>query len=864
MKLLLEDIPVRRAFEILTSRKSKWMQWELRLSNDEKISVGRNVKVFVDGVEKIGDKLDGIAVGMSISVRRTPEGQDLHIKSKSRGGDRTIVEINPPLIKNLSEPQIKEFIKSLADVDPTGTKGAYIPYIAAQIAMGRENIVLDPLSQEDAGRLKETLVWFLKNRDKATWKHSKDLNDFESWRVLEQLYVKAGALDMVSNTQASREFWSKWKDGAELVFSITIPNAFKSEFRMFEIVEPEAMVTYGGNTQWCTTTLSEPTSSMQNEPPVFTYPEYHPKAGETRALEKMSRPRGKDQPNVEGYPINAMNYFCQRRQFLVYVKTNIPLDYTYPNGVQSKDANGHRWVPVIQFEEDGRQMMNPNHRTFILESPGYDYALGMWSQSDPNAPLVAINKMRSVSRIKDYKGRPPLIGAEKALQAESAEPTTLPKPGTKPKSPPKQVPSPFKPTKPSQVPAPMADQPEAPVKPSKPGTKPLKPSKPMPFRPKKPKQAPAPMAVIYEGYDEEAVDSVRDFWANIAKNKNHVYSQHPVLSKHGDKLSRDSYGHTSGRYQKVGGAIREPGMPAHARAFGQILRLEAQYKEQLEALAIKATAAVWGISEDQLIAMITPDVDANSTSDFKPDIEDEMEITPETQKQINKRITMNALTQGSGVHNMMTVHYLVDKELNKICPQLLKLYDQLASGSHSLYWWQNFAEQMADLRGMQVGSCQVEYKNNKGDEGDEGDGGDVPVVVAKAINFPILCQELSKGVMQLLSLHGLGDVDERTLKTIYYYADAAADEPWLIQVGPELWRRFLKVYSSIKGMPQLPDVIASLARQDPDTVHQIVSAVLEDPTGAVDLIRDLVGGEDSDAFDAYDSNDIDNEDGMLS
>src|SRR3954449_3975067 len=54
--------------------------------------------------------------------------------------------------------------------------------------------------------------------------------------------------------------------------------------------------------------------------------------------------------------------------------------------------------------------------------------------------------------------------------------------------------------------------------------------------------------------------------------------------------------------------------------------------------------------------------------------------------QINKRLTLNLLIQGSAQHAFLTSHYLVRDELAQLDPLLLDLYDKFAIAGFIQYW----------------------------------------------------------------------------------------------------------------------------------------------------------------------------------
>jgi len=54
--------------------------------------------------------------------------------------------------------------------------------------------------------------------------------------------------------------------------------------------------------------------------------------------------------------------------------------------------------------------------------------------------------------------------------------------------------------------------------------------------------------------------------------------------------------------------------------------------------------------------------------------------------EINKRLTLNLLIQGSASHNCLTAHHLVADELNAIDPKLLPMYDKTTIGMFTNMW----------------------------------------------------------------------------------------------------------------------------------------------------------------------------------
>jgi len=407
---------------------------------------------------------------------------------------------------------------------------------------------------------------------------------------------------------------------------------------------------------------------------------------------------------------------------------------------------------------------------------------------------------------------------------------------------------------------------EAPIAPTKPTTKP---SRPSPFKPPKPAVVPKPKAKskdeLTEAYEDEVDPSVLAFWSNIKNPElsKHHFSKHPVLAMHGDKLSKSAYEHVSD------GDIRE------MRAiFHKILRVESKHKSELEALAKKVISQIWGIDENMLDGKL--EAPKNDKSDGESDLatlEKDGDVDQDIRDEINKRITTNALTHGASIHQMASAHYLINKELDAIDKNLLKLYTSLAKSSVKNYWLIDFSK-MIDLAGYKVGEEYIDWPaaeadTNEKDKDFENVEDDVTMdvedstatVVARGIVFPVLIQELSKGVMELLMMHGYAKLDPKVQEKLQSHADVLTDEPWLIQVGPELWRRFLKIIP--KGS-NISELMMAFGELKPKQVHKIIDAVIDDPGHASELLNQAIGHnkfpEDGNFEDSEDGNFEDSED----
>lgn len=351
-----------------------------------------------------------------------------------------------------------------------------------------------------------------------------------------------------------------------------------------------------------------------------------------------------------------------------------------------------------------------------------------------------------------------------------------------------------------------------------------------PFRPPRPEIDPrpqnrSPYRGIMEAYEDEAHPGNVKFFRS---------SDHPVLSKHGHDLATAAFNYTHNRKTQKNVDMR---MLMHV--FMQIAKIERNHKTELEDLAKDLVSEVWGIGKESLDPKITDasGVEENDTDEALEN-EPDINIDDRVKGHINMRTTFNMIAHGAAVHHMMTLHHMIHERLTQIDPQLVDLYDKLAVGSAHQYWFQDIEAVAEMLSHMKAGSVSVEYQSAE-DEGGYEMTEEVPVVKARAVIFPVLVQELSKGVVQLISHHHLGRLDRSTTAAVLKHSDKIELEPRNIMVGPELWRRFLKVLGNLQNISHA-DALAALASLEPKEAHDLVLSVIENPTTAQRTLAQLV------------------------
>lgn len=337
---------------------------------------------------------------------------------------------------------------------------------------------------------------------------------------------------------------------------------------------------------------------------------------------------------------------------------------------------------------------------------------------------------------------------------------------------------------------------------------------------------------ISEAFDDDASPGVSRFWRGL-RQSDHIYAKHPLMAMYGYESAQKSYQDNIEKLRQIyteyanlnDKQFMQRVYSDVAQVYMSFSSLEAPHRRKLEELAKEIVSKTWGIDKNWLNAQLTRNITlTDSEPGNEPGDEEDMrqddgqeDLTP----QINKRITMNTMIQGAAVHNMMSLHHLIKDELDKIDPKLMRAYGKFGQGSLMSYWIIDYAAMLRQAgMSMQAGAVKVVFDD------------DTPTVKAQAMCFPVLVQELVKGAMECLMLHGLSELSPAQAKAVIDKADKFEDEPWLIQVGPHLWRAFLKI---VPKNSNLALVVAKIAMTEPEFIHDILSKTIEAVHSGEDL-----------------------------
>lgn len=357
------------------------------------------------------------------------------------------------------------------------------------------------------------------------------------------------------------------------------------------------------------------------------------------------------------------------------------------------------------------------------------------------------------------------------------------------------------------------------------------------------------------------------------KDQTHSLGKHPAIPD-GDedsfeqKIMGERFKEVVNRYKRAfdvdsidNGEVVQQMMPL----VYETIALESEHKEELEELAIRMIREEYDMDEDvvEIIAELTPEISLEGTKiNPKPMPVEGMEFDSHddivnANDEVYKRRFLNAMIQGAAKKCNHMFH-IVDDELTDINPKLPNKYSKMMSAADYMYYVIPKIDE-----GITGGIVRVEFPDKKNPRA---------VIHAQAMVFPVLIHEIVKGVMELLSAHGLSK-DKKMADYVINKADFLAAEPWDMRMGPAIWGRFtamidgddfgLKhhVYAELAALPakefhkQMREILAG-TKQGAAIVKQLIDTVKRDlqndefnaALGEIDGEDDIDEGEDYEQF----------------
>lgn len=304
-------------------------------------------------------------------------------------------------------------------------------------------------------------------------------------------------------------------------------------------------------------------------------------------------------------------------------------------------------------------------------------------------------------------------------------------------------------------------------------------------------------------------------------------------------MGRDIYNNIRSAAQEKFGTTPNMGSASMAMAtsLSNILTFEQNKQQELTELAVKLIREKYPQLTEDVV-----DIDAQITGHpqlgGRPIVKGQLQMNrgtspapqgksdDELKPEVTKRRIINGMTHGAA-RKGQNLYHLASDELSRISPNATRDYSKLMASNDFLYWAMdrdtiNQQAQGGDHAGNVKVTLDPETRK--------------PKIVAQGMTFPFLLHELTKGVMELMSLHGTSE-DDDVRKYVEDKTDTMEAEPDDIRLGVGIWEkvsRFIDVddgehealfYHKLVTLPaeHFNELIKGLLRNDQDSISEIQS-----------------------------------------
>lgn len=273
---------------------------------------------------------------------------------------------------------------------------------------------------------------------------------------------------------------------------------------------------------------------------------------------------------------------------------------------------------------------------------------------------------------------------------------------------------------------------------------------------------------------------------------------------------------------------RQTAMMGSTLMLNKIINIESQHAEKLEQLAIKIVKDYFNLTDElDMNAKLTTEFEMGGIQkepDMKAKIElDSYEDVLKMKDEINKRRLINALIQG-GANSLNSIFYLYKDELNDIDHRLFSYYSILIPNAEIMYYFNQI-----DGGESAGGKCEIDLPE---------DPNAAPMIIASSICFPVLVQELSKGVLETISLQGLPE-DKEYARFILKRADYYSAEGWDMLLGIPFWENILEIIP-LDDQNLKHQIFFEIVKLDVDSFNEIVPEILSKSNRGKEYIIDMI------------------------
>jgi effector-binding domain-containing protein len=296
-------------------------------------------------------------------------------------------------------------------------------------------------------------------------------------------------------------------------------------------------------------------------------------------------------------------------------------------------------------------------------------------------------------------------------------------------------------------------------------------------------------SIVYpEGITERMHEKLEDDLVN----RNHSLGKHPIFpegdeSTFEEKLMGERFTEVVNRYKRYFDTDRINNRDVIKETLPMVyetMGIEAKHKKALEKLAVEMIREEYNMGEDvvEIHAELTDTINMEGTKKNPKPMATEVEFKNHDEmvsanEEVYKRRFINSMIQGAAKKCNHMFH-MADDKLIEMDPRLPNKYAKMMSAADYMYYV------VPDLSGsVNGGVVRVQFPTASNPKA---------VIHAQAMVLPVLIHELVKGVMELVSAHGLPK-KKRIGEYVINKADFLAAEPWDMRLGPGIWSRFTKM-----------------------------------------------------------------------
>ena len=275
-------------------------------------------------------------------------------------------------------------------------------------------------------------------------------------------------------------------------------------------------------------------------------------------------------------------------------------------------------------------------------------------------------------------------------------------------------------------------------------------------------------------------------------NRTHSLGKHPIFpegdeSTFEEKIMGERFKEVATRCKRAFDSDTVDQKALMSNMMGMVneaMKMEEKHKKALEKLAEQMIREEYDMGKDivEIHCELTPNINMVGTKKNPKPMTTEMQFKNHddmvnANDEVYKRRFMNAMIQGAAKKCNHMFH-MVDDELTDMDPRLPNKYAKMMAAADYMYY---VIPEMEN--GVNGGVVRVQFPTASNPKA---------VIHAQAMVFPVLIHELVKGVMELISAHGLPK-NKKVGEYVINKADFLAAEPWDMRLGPALWERFTKM-----------------------------------------------------------------------